>query len=100
MPIFSANANVSLFHMGVLFKSVPSTSKMAARIFSESLNMKAPFKKADKKPALNADLWEKCLDLLDTHQVELRWVKGHAGHPENERCDALAVIQRDLHMKK
>ena len=56
--------------------------------------------KADKKPALNADLWEKCLDLLDTHQVELRWVKGHAGHPENERCDELAVIQRDLHMKK
>ena len=49
MPIFLANANVSLFHMGVLFKSVPSTSKMAARIFSESLNMKAPFKKADKK---------------------------------------------------
>ena len=56
--------------------------------------------KADKKPALNADLWEKCLDLLDTHQVELKWVKGHAGHPENERCDELAVIQRDLHMKK
>ena len=51
--------------------------------------------KADKKPALNSDLWAKCLDLLDVHEVELRWVKGHAGHPENERCDKLAVIERD-----
>ena len=51
--------------------------------------------KSDKKPALNSDLWEKCLALLDIHHVELRWVKGHAGHPENERCDELAVIERD-----
>ena len=51
--------------------------------------------KADKKPALNSDLWAKCLDLLDIHEVELHWVKGHAGHPENERCDELAVIERD-----
>lgn len=51
--------------------------------------------KSDKKPALNADLWEKCLSLLDIHDVTLNWVKGHAGHPENERCDRLAVAQRD-----
>ena len=51
--------------------------------------------KSDKKPALNADLWEKCLELLDIHKVELKWVKGHAGHPENERCDRLAVMERD-----
>lgn len=51
--------------------------------------------KSDKKPALNADLWEKCLALLDIHDVTLNWVKGHAGHPENERCDKLAVAQRD-----
>ena len=49
------------------------------------------WRKADKKPALNSDLWEELLELLDTHEVELNWVKGHAGHPENERCDALAV---------
>ncbi len=49
------------------------------------------WKKADKKPALNVDLWEKLLPLLDTHEVEFCWVKGHAGHPENERCDTLAV---------
>ena len=49
------------------------------------------WKKADKKPALNPDLWEKLLELIDTHDVTIDWVKGHAGHPENERCDKLAV---------
>ncbi len=49
------------------------------------------WRKADKKPALNPDLWEKLLDLLEIHRVEINWVKGHAGHPENERCDRLAV---------
>lgn len=47
--------------------------------------------KSDKKPALNADLWEKLLCLLKKHKVNFNWIKGHAGHPENERCDQLAV---------
>ena len=51
--------------------------------------------KSDKKPALNSDLWEKLLDLLEVHNVKFVWVKGHAGHPENERCDRLAVMERD-----
>ncbi len=49
--------------------------------------------KPDKKPALNPDLWEKLLALLEVHDVHFIWVKGHAGHPENERCDELAVAQ-------
>lgn len=49
------------------------------------------WRKADKKPALNADLWERLLELLNTHEVKIEWVKGHDGHPENERCDRLAV---------
>lgn len=49
------------------------------------------WRKADKKPALNPDLWEQLLDLLAKHEYEFEWVKGHAGHPENERCDKLAV---------
>ena len=49
------------------------------------------WKKADKKPALNADLWEQLLELLAQHKVTFNWVKGHAGHIENERCDQLAV---------
>ncbi len=52
--------------------------------------------KSDKKPALNVDLWEKLLPLLEKHKVDFIWVKGHAGHPENERCDRLAVEQRDM----
>lgn len=46
-------------------------------------------------PALNADLWEELLKLLETHKVSVIWVKGHAGHPENERCDRLAVAQAE-----
>ena len=49
------------------------------------------WRKADKKPALNVDLWEEILELFDKHEVKIVWVKGHNGHPENERCDALAV---------
>ena len=47
--------------------------------------------KSDKRPALTADLWERLLALLDEHAVEIVWVRGHAGHPENELCDRLAV---------
>lgn len=51
--------------------------------------------KSDKKPALNSDLWEELLGLLERHEVSFVWIKGHAGHAENERCDRLAVAQRD-----
>ena len=50
--------------------------------------------KGDKKPALNSDLWNRLLNLLEKYDVEFRWIKGHAGHPENERCDKLAVAAR------
>ena len=49
--------------------------------------------KSDKKPALNRDLWEKLLGLLEIHKVSYVWVKGHAGNTYNERCDKLAVEQ-------
>ncbi len=57
------------------------------------------WKKADKKPALNVDLWERLLPLLKTHKVTFVWIKGHAGHPMNERCDALAVQAREQVIK-
>ena len=53
--------------------------------------------KSDKKPALNPDLWAKALDLAEQHRITYVWVKGHAGHPENERCDQLAVAQSKAH---
>ena len=49
--------------------------------------------KADRKPALNPELWGRLLDLLEGHEVTFCWIKGHAGHPENERCDRLAVAE-------
>ncbi len=51
------------------------------------------WRKADKKPTLNADLWDTLLNLIALHEVRFVWVHGHQGHPENERCDALAVAQ-------
>jgi len=51
------------------------------------------WKKSDKKPTLNVDLWEQLLNLLNIHNVSFIWVKGHNGHPYNERCDSLAVSE-------
>lgn len=45
---------------------------------------------SQKKPVANRDLWERLLELTGKHQIEWHWVRGHAGHDENERCDALA----------
>jgi len=49
------------------------------------------WRKSDKSPALNAELWDELLNLIEPHKLHVIWVKGHAGHPENERCDQLAV---------
>jgi len=51
---------------------------------------KRGWKTADKQPVKNEDLWRELDALCQVHQVEWHWVKGHAGHPENERADALA----------
>lgn len=51
------------------------------------------WRKKDKKPALNPDLWDELLTLCEKHSVTFNWIKGHAGHPENERCDEMAVAQ-------
>lgn len=45
---------------------------------------------SQKRPVLNRDLWEELLELSKPHQVEWQWIRGHNGHPENERCDQLA----------
>ena len=49
------------------------------------------WKKSDGSPALNPDLWERLLELCGVHKVSLTWIRGHAGHAYNERCDRLAV---------
>ena len=55
--------------------------------------------KADKKPALNVDLWQELLPLLETHRVSWNWVKGHADNAKNNRCDELAVAQSRAHAR-
>jgi ribonuclease HI len=49
------------------------------------------WRRSDKAPAVNSDLWEQLLQLCERHEVTFEWVKGHDGHPENERCDRLSV---------
>ena len=49
------------------------------------------WRKSDKSPALNPELWDELLTLIEPHHLTVVWVKGHAGHPENERCDQFAV---------
>ena len=51
------------------------------------------WRKKDKKPALNPELWDELLSEIDRHDVTIEWIKGHAGHPENERCDEMAVAE-------
>ena len=53
------------------------------------------WKKADRKPVLNRDLWERLLDAMQPHHLTFIWVEGHAGHSENERCDRLATTAAD-----
>jgi len=48
------------------------------------------WRRADKSPVLNVDLWQRLDAAISRHQIEWHWVKGHAGHAENERCDELA----------
>ena len=55
------------------------------------------WRKADKKPALNVDLWEQLLPLVEKHEVHYHWVKGHAENEKNDRCDRLAVAQSQKH---
>jgi len=53
------------------------------------------WKTADKKPVKNAELWQALLDASAPHRIDWHWVKGHAGHPENERADALACAEAE-----
>ena len=57
--------------------------------------VKRGWKKADGKPVRNEELWRRLLLAAEPHEITWHWVKGHAGHPENERCDALATAAAD-----
>lgn len=57
--------------------------------------LKRGWKNSKKEPVKNRDLWELLLAAMEPHTVNFSWVKGHAGHPENERCDELATTAAD-----
>ncbi|MBR6329465.1 MAG: ribonuclease HI [Lachnospiraceae bacterium] len=57
--------------------------------------LKNNWKSASKSPVKNVELWQRLLKAMESHKVSFTWVKGHAGHPENERCDALATASAD-----
>ena len=50
---------------------------------------------ADRKPVKNAELWQQLVEAVEPHRIEWHWVKGHSGHPENDRVDALACAEAD-----
>ena len=58
------------------------------------------WKTADRKPVKNAELWQELLEAVGSHKIEWKWVKGHAGHPENERADKLACDAAAQFMKR
>lgn len=73
---------------------VISDSKYVTEAFNQKWIdswLKNGWRKSDKKPVLNVDLWKRLLNAKECHDVTFTWIKGHAGHPENERCDKMAV---------
>lgn len=58
------------------------------------------WRKSDGKPALNVELWDKLLELTEPHEIEYVWIKGHAGHPYNERCDEAARAEAGKFLKE
>ncbi len=78
--------------------SVYSDSKYVTDAFNQHWIdswIKKGWKNSKKEQVKNIDLWKRLLKAIEQHQVEFIWVKGHAGHPENERCDVLATTAAD-----
>lgn len=57
--------------------------------------VKNNWKKSDKKPVLNVDLWQRFIEVSERHEITFTWVRGHNGHDYNERCDTIAVSEAE-----
>lgn len=77
--------------------TIMSDSKYVVQAINEWLNnwQRNGFKTADKKPVKNYELWQEYLEVSKQHTIVATWVKGHAGHEENERCDLLARTEAE-----
>lgn len=91
--------------MGVIFGLEQLKTKCSVQVYTDSRYVvdgiekgwaegwkKNGWNRRKNRKAVNSDLWERLLSLLSVHDVKFHWVKGHAGHPENERCDYLANL--------
>lgn len=100
---FSNTTNNRMEIMAAIVALEALKEKCSARIFSDSQYLVNAIMKGwvqrwktngwmrnRKEKALNPDLWERLLRLCDRHEVEFKWIRGHEGHAENERCDQLA----------
>lgn len=98
----TTNNRMELLAAIVGLKSIPPGARVRlytdSKYLSDAINLgwvdiwrAKNWKKTSKGKLLNPDLWKELVALLEEHDVELIWVRGHAGHPENERCDQLAV---------
>jgi len=100
---FSGTTNNRMELMAVIAGLESLKTKSAVEIVTDSQYVKKAFtdrwlagwqkngwKTASKQPVKNQDLWKRLVPLIDAHEVKWRWVRGHSGDPENERCDVLA----------
>jgi ribonuclease HI len=99
---FRRTTNQRMELMGVIAALEALKKPARARVYTDSMYVRngitawVPnwvrngWKTAGKKPVRNRDLWERLIRLRDRHTIEWKWIKGHAGHVENERCDELA----------
>ncbi len=77
---------------------VVSDSSYVVKAFTERWIdgwIKKGWRRGKNEPVKNVDLWKRLLKAKEPHEVSFRWIKGHAGHPENERCDRLATAAAD-----
>lgn len=100
---FSGTTNNRMEIMAVIAGLSALKARSAVEVVTDSQYVKKAFtdrwlagwqkngwKTAAKQPVKNQDLWKRLLPLIEAHQVTWRWVRGHSGTPENERCDVLA----------
>ena len=96
MELFSVIAALSSLKQGNLLVTIYSDSKYVVDMYEGGYarKWKANQWRRGRQPALNSDLWDALLNLCNKHRVNFKWVKGHSEHPENTRCDELAVMAR------
>jgi ribonuclease HI len=96
MELFSVIAGLRALDQENLNVTIYSDSRYVVDMYmgGHARRWKANQWRRNHDPALNSDLWGELLNLCDKHEVRFVWIKGHAEHPENTRCDALAVEAR------